>query len=117
MTQYLISFDAHAMDHIPHEEMSAVAHAAHAACHEAINAGVFVAAGGLKYQKGSVVASDGTVTDGSYPQAIGGFTIVDVSSHEEALEWAAKIAAACRCPQEVRAVAVDPELTAMLDQI
>lgn len=29
MTRYLISFDAHAMDHIPEEEMPAVAKAAH----------------------------------------------------------------------------------------
>jgi hypothetical protein len=29
MTRYLISFDAHAMDHIPDEEIPAVAKAAH----------------------------------------------------------------------------------------
>ena len=29
MTQYLISFDAHAMDHIPDEDMPAVAKASH----------------------------------------------------------------------------------------
>jgi hypothetical protein len=32
MTQYLILFGAHAMDHIPDEEMPAVAKAAHAVC-------------------------------------------------------------------------------------
>jgi hypothetical protein len=31
-----------------------------------------------------------------------------VPSREEALEWAAKIAVACRCAQEVRAVMRDP---------
>ena len=31
MTQYLISFGAHAMDHIPDEDAPAVARAAHAA--------------------------------------------------------------------------------------
>ena len=40
MTQYLISFGAHAMDHIPGEDMPAVAKAAHAVVQEAINAGV-----------------------------------------------------------------------------
>ena len=40
MTQYLISFGAHAMDHIPDEDAPAVARAAHAAVQEAINAGV-----------------------------------------------------------------------------
>ncbi len=57
MTQYLISFGAHAMDHVP-----------------------------------------------------------DVPSREEALRWAAKIAVACRCAQEVREIGADPELDAMLRQ-
>src|ERR671937_1458052 len=72
MTRYLISFDAHAMDHIPDEEMPTVAKAAHEVVAEALNAGVWVFGGGLENQKASVVATDGTVTDGSYPEAIGG---------------------------------------------
>ena len=96
MTRYLISFGAHAMDHIPDEDMAAVAKAAHAAVQEAVNAGVFVCTGGLEDQRASIVATDGTVTDGPYPEAIGGFTLVDVPSREEALRWAAKIAIACR---------------------
>jgi hypothetical protein len=39
---------------------------------------------------------------------IGGFSVVDVPSREEALEWAAKIAVACRCAQEVREFLSDP---------
>ncbi len=116
MTTYLISFDAHAMDHIPDEDMPAVAKAAHAVVQEAINAGVLVSTGGLEDQKATVVATDGTVTDGPYPEAIGGVTVVEVPSREEALEWAAKIAVACRCAQEVRAFGPDPELDAMLRQ-
>jgi hypothetical protein len=114
MTSYLISFDAHAMDHVPDEDRPAVAKAAHAVCQEAINAGVFVCGGGLENQRAGIVATDGTVTDGPYPQAIGGFTIVEVPAREEALAWAAKLAVACRCAQEVRAVGPDPELDAML---
>jgi hypothetical protein len=116
MTQYLISFGAHAMDHIPDEDMPAVAKAAHAVVQEVINAGVFVCSGGLEDRRASIAASDGTVTDGPYPEAIGGLTVVDVLSREEALEWAAKIAVACRCAQEVRAIGPDPELDAMLRQ-
>src|ERR1700722_18075558 len=116
MTQYLISFGAHAMDHIPDEDAPAVARAAHATVQEAINAGVYVSAGGLENQPASVVAPDGAVTDGPYPEAIGGFTLVDVPSREEALRWAAKIAIACRCAQEVREIGADPELDAMLRQ-
>jgi hypothetical protein len=59
--------------------------------------GVF--GGGLESQRASIV-TDGTVTDGPYPETkghIGGFAVVEVPSREEALEWAAKIAAACRC--------------------
>ena len=116
MTQYLISFGAHAMDDIPDEDMPAVAKAAHAVVQEVINAGVFVCAGGLEDQPASIVASDGKVTDGPYPEAVGGLTVVDVRSREEALEWAAKIAVACRCAQEVRAIGPDPELDATLRQ-
>ena len=116
MTQYLISFGAHAMDHIRDEDAPAVARAAHAAVQEAINAGVYVSAGGLENQPASIVATDGEVTDGPYPQAIGGFTLLDVPSREEALRWAAKIAVSCRCAQEVRAIGADPELDAMLRQ-
>jgi hypothetical protein len=87
MTRYLISFDAHAMDHIPDEDMPAVAKAAHAVAQEALNAGVYVLAGGLENQRASIVATDGTVTDGPYPEAIGGVTVVEVPSREEALEW------------------------------
>ena len=116
MTQYLISFGAHAMDHIPGEDMPAVAKAAHAVVQEAINAGVLVCTGGLEDQRASIVTTDGTVTGGQYPEAIGGLTVVEVPSREEALEWAARIAAACRCAQEVREIGPDPELDEMLRQ-
>jgi hypothetical protein len=34
--------------------------------------------------------------------------IVDVPSREDALEWAAKIAVACRCAQECHEILPDP---------
>jgi hypothetical protein len=108
MPRYLISFDAHAMDHIPDDDLPAVGRAAHEVVEEAMNAGVWVFGGGLEHENASVVAADGTVTDGSYPEAVGGFCVVDVPSREEALEWAAKIAVACRCAQEVRGFMPDP---------
>ena len=108
MPRYLISFDAHAMDHIPTEDGPIVADAAHAVARQAMDAGVWVFGGGLEDRKASIVATDGTVTDGPYPEAIGGMSIVDVPSREEALEWGAKIAAACRCAQEVREFGADP---------
>ena len=74
MPRYLISFDARAMDHIPDEDMPAVTNASLAVVQEAINAGVWVFGGGLENQKASIVATDGRVTDGPYPEskAIGG---------------------------------------------
>jgi hypothetical protein len=108
MPRYLISFDAHAMDHIPAGEMPAVGEAAHEVVREAMNAGVWVFGGGLINQNASVVATDGTVSDGPYPEAIGGLCVVDVSSLEEALEWAAKNAVACRCAQKVDQFMPDP---------
>jgi hypothetical protein len=114
MTRYLISFDAHAMDHIPGEEMPAVGKAAHAVVREAVDAGVWIFGGGLENQRASLVATDGTVTDGPYPEAVGGFAIVDVRSREDALAWAARFALACRCAQEVREIMPDPEQDAML---
>ena len=108
MTRYLISFDAHAMDHIPDEDMPAVGKAAHEVIQEAMDAGAWVFGGGLENQKASVVSTDGAVSEGPHPEAIGGFWVVDVPSRDEALEWAAKTAVACRCAQEVREFMPDP---------
>jgi hypothetical protein len=111
MARYLVSFDEGAMT-FPEEELPAVAEAAHAVVQEAMDAGVWVFGGGLHPpEEVSVVAVDGTVTDGPSPEGkayVGGFSVVDVPSRDEALRWAAKIAVACRCAQEVREFLPDP---------
>ncbi|TCO46063.1 hypothetical protein EV646_10784 [Kribbella antiqua] len=105
MTKYLISFEDGAMD-FPEEDLPAVADAAHAVVQEAQDAGVLVFTGGLDYrQKHAVVDTDGMITDGPYPETkelIGGIFVVEVPTFEAALEWAAKVAVACRCAQDVR---------------
>jgi hypothetical protein len=111
VARYLISFDDGAMT-VTEEELPAVDNAAHAVVQEAMDAGVWVFGGGL-YPPGaiSVVAADGTVTHGAGSESktfIGAFSIVDVPTRADALEWAAKIAAACRCAQEVREFMPDP---------
>lgn len=110
MTRYLISFDDGAMT-FPEEELPEVAEATHEVMRAAQRAGVWVFGAGLQSQQASVVLTDGTVTSGLYPETkavIGGFSVIDVPSREEALEWAAKFAASCRCAQEVREIGADP---------
>ena len=110
MTQYLISFDDGAMT-FPEEDLPDVAKAALAVAREAREAGVWVFSAGLESQRASIVATDGTVTDGPYLESkeyLGGFMVVDVPARAEALKWAAKTAVACRCAQEVREILPDP---------
>jgi hypothetical protein len=108
--QYLISFDDGAMT-FPEEDLPAVADAAHAVVRELKDAGAWIfGAGVTSKEEVSVVGTDGTVADGAGDKAyIGGFSIVEVPSRAEALAWAAKLAVACRCAQEVRELMDDPE--------
>ncbi|MBM2619635.1 hypothetical protein JIG36_29245 [Actinoplanes sp. LDG1-06] len=117
MARYLISFDDGAMDHIGAEGIPDVGKAAHAVIQEAVDAGVFVYGAGLESQRATIAGTDGLVTDGPYPETkevIGGFVVVDVATRDEAEAWAVKIAAACRCAQEVRVILPDPETDAMV---
>jgi hypothetical protein len=110
MARYLISFDDGAMD-FPEEDFEDVGIAAHEVVQAAQDAGVWIFGGGLRSQRASIVGTDGAITGGPYPETkaiLGGFAIVDVPSHEDALEWAARFAAACRCAQEVREIMYDP---------
>lgn len=110
MARYLISFDDGSMA-VPEEDLAAVGEAAHAVVRAAQEAGVWVFGGGVESQRASIVGTDGLVSDGPYPETkavIGGFVILDVASREEALDWAARFAAACRCAQEVREIMFDP---------
>jgi hypothetical protein len=101
------------MDHIPVEEFPAVGDAAHAVVREIKDAGAYIFSGGLDEEVDPVtVTADGTVSTDTYPQTKefnGGFTLIDVATRTEALEWAAKIATACRCAQEVRQFMYDPQ--------
>ncbi|SFS07390.1 Uncharacterized conserved protein [Microbacterium sp. cf046] len=111
MTKYLISFPGEAMV-FPAEDLPAVSRDSHAVIEEAKAAGVYVFGGGIDEDVAPVrVAGDGTVTEGTYPGVTvpnGGYTVLELSSREEAVKWAAKIAVACRCPQELREFMYDP---------
>lgn len=112
MTKYLVSFPGPAMD-VPAEEMAAVGEAAHAVIREGKAAGVYVFGGGINEDVAPLmVAADGTVTNETYPQTRqfdGGFCVLELPSREAAIQWAAKIAKACRCSQELREFQFDPE--------
>jgi hypothetical protein len=112
MPRYLISFDDGSMDHIPEEDWPTVGEETRAVVREIKQAGAWIFGGGVMRHQASIVATDGSVTDGPVPETksvIGGFAIIEVTSHEEALAWAAKLAKSCRCAQEVREIGYDPE--------
>lgn len=112
MTRYLISFDDGSMDHLQ-DELAEVGEAAHQVLQAAKDAGVWITGAGVDRQQATIVGTDGSVTQGPFPETkavLGGFVILEVSSREEALVWAARFAAACRCAQEVRELMHDPEV-------
>ena len=112
MTKYLISFPSPAMD-VPAADMPAVADAAHTVIREAKAAGVYVFGGGINESVAPLmVAGDGRVTHETYPQTTefnGGFCVLELPTQAAAVAWAAKIASACRCAQELRQFQFDPE--------
>ena len=111
MAKYLISFPSAAMI-VPQDELKAVGHDAHAVIEEAKAAGVYVFAGGIDEAVPPVlVSADGSVTEGGYswaPPLTGGFTVLELPTRDDAIAWAARIAKACRCQQELRVFGLDP---------
>jgi hypothetical protein len=112
MAKYLISFPSPAMV-VPVGEMDAVVRDSHAVIDEAKAAGVYVFAAGIDEGVPPVlVSADGTVTTGGYPwgpRLDGGFTVLELPSRDEAIAWAARLAKACRCDQELRVFMFDPQ--------
>jgi hypothetical protein len=111
MTKYLTAFPSEAMV-LTDEEVPIVSAAAHAVIAEAKAAGVSVFGGGIAEDVDPVlVSADGTVSSEIYPGSdlTGGVTVLELPTREDAVEWARKIAVACRCSQELRAFMYDPE--------
>lgn len=111
MAKYLISFPSAAMV-VSGVELEAAGRDAHAVIEEAKVAGVYVFGGGIDASVPPVlVSADGSVAAGGYPWAPpldGGFTVLELPSRDEAVAWAARIAKAYRCPQELRIFGFDP---------
>jgi hypothetical protein len=112
MAKYLISFPSAAMV-VPNNELEAVGRDAHAVIAEAKAAGVYVFGGGIDEAVPPVlVSADGAIAEGGYPWAPpldGGFTVLELPTRVEAVAWAARIAKACRCDQELRVFGFYPE--------
>ena len=112
MAKYLISFPGAAMV-VLESEWEAVGRDAHAVIDEAKAAGAYVFGGGIDEAVPPVlVSADGSVAEGGYPWAPPldcGFTVLELPSREEAVAWAARVAKACRCEQELRAFGFDPQ--------
>ena len=98
---------------VPAEEMAAVADASHGVIREAKAAGVYVFAGGINSEVAPVmVAPDGNCASETYRQTKefdGGFCVLELPSRADAVQWAAKLAEACRCAQELREFYYDAE--------
>ena len=110
MTKYLISFPSEAMI-VTDEELEAAAVDSRAVIEEAKAAGVYVFGGGIDEQVDPVlVSSDGSVSGEIYPGSHlnGGWTVLELPTRTDAVEWARKIAVACRCAQELREFMYDP---------
>jgi hypothetical protein len=111
MTKYLISFPSKAMV-LTDEEFPIVVAESHAVIEKAKAAGVYVFGGGIEEDVDPVlVSADGSVSTEIYPgtEIKGGFTILELPDRKTAEEWASKIAASCRCSQELREFMFDPE--------
>ncbi|WP_213815484.1 YciI family protein [Glaciihabitans sp. dw_435] len=111
MTKYLISFPGEALT-FTGEELATVSDDSHAVIQQLKDAGVYVFGGGINEDVAPVlVTADGSVSADTYPgsRLTGGFLVLELPDRSAAEEWAAKVATACRCSQEIREFGFDPE--------
>ena len=107
--KYLVAIH-HPDDYDPTTEDEAMHRDIDALNEEMIAAGVRLFAGGLQPAGGASslrLQPDGEVliTDGPYLETkehVGGFWMLEVADHDEALAWGRKAVVACRAPVEVR---------------
>lgn len=110
MARYLIFFNQQWVGDHPAEWYESRGPLARAVVAEMAEAGVLVFAGGLEEDADEAFSADATsgelvFRDGPYVRTaefVGGMTIVEVATEDEARMWAGKVAEACGWPQEVR---------------
>lgn len=112
MAKYLISFPSAAMI-VTDIELEAASRDSHTVIREAKEAGVYIFGGGIDETIPPVlVSANGSISEGGYtwtPRLNGGFTVFELPSRKDAIEWAARLAKACRCDQELRVFCFDSE--------
>lgn len=109
MPNYLIAFNDEWVPPQTAEQLQSKSQASMAVLEEMKQAGVFVFAdGGIDASTAlfSVELADGepVFTDGPYAETkehLGGFTVIDVPTDDDARHWAGRLAAALDWPQEV----------------
>ena len=106
MPQYIIYFNQQWVGDHSSEWFQSRGPLARAVLTEMKDAGVVVFAGGLEEEIEFAISADengkfeGPVT--TTGEFLGGLTIIDVASEDEAKLWGSKIAKACGWPQEIR---------------
>ena len=101
------------MNHISDDDFPSVGDSSRAVIREAKTAGVYVFGGGIDETVPPVmVTGEGKLSPETYPETNtvnGGFCVLKLATREEAEQWAARIAAGCRCAQELRQFMYDQE--------
>ena len=108
MAKYLISFPSASMV-LTETEYAAVEKSSREAIRAAKAAGVYVFAGGIDEAVAPVLVHADVSVSEETSHLDGGFCVLELPSRAEAEEWAARIAAGCRTPQELRQFGFDPE--------
>ena len=106
MSRYIIYFNQQWVGDHPAEWYEPRGPLSRAVVNEMKEAGVLIFAGGLEeeIEKAVGITENGEIrervtTNGEF---LGGLTIIEVASDEEANAWGSKVGAACGWPQEVR---------------
>jgi len=117
MTQYLLSVHMVEGEPVPPADVIAEIYSNVDAFNEEVKAaGAWVFAGGLhpadtattvKIVNGEVLTTDGPFAETK--EQLGGFWVIEAADLDAALAWAAKGAAACQGPVEVRPFQDEPE--------
>lgn len=117
MAEYIIYFNQQWVDDHPEEWFRSRVEPSMACVNEMEAAGVLIYAGGLEEDLAQAASADATsgtimVTDGPFIETkeyLGGLTIIEVDTEEQARYWAGRVAEACGWPQELRLIKSRPD--------